>query len=219
MFERPEEPDASNSRRWRLIISGIFAVGISLLALTVFSQIFPFSAQPESIPVPLDSDLAADYGADPRTFRIPAFRPEIITDIARDTKTEIPSRHATLLANILTPEDNPPLLTPTPSPAPPRPTRVPTEEPPAPPQPSATNTPANTELPPEPTTTVPTLTPTLTSTIQVEKPTDAVPTIEITVEPTFFPSLTATIEAATPTPLPPKPTLLPTMNTSPTSTP
>ena len=213
MNEPLGDPDSSNSRRWRLIIIGIFAVGISLVALTVFSQIFPFNAQPESIPVDLDSGLNADYGTDPQTFRIPAFRPAIITDIARDTNTEIPARHATLLANILTPEENPVLPTPTPSP-PPRPTREPTDEPPPPPAPTATATPANTE-PPAPTAVIETPTPTL----DVGKPTEPLPTIVITIEPTFLPTATPTLPGPTSTPLPPKPTPLPTLTPSPTSTP
>ena len=127
------EGEKTNNRLWRLVIILIFTVGISLVALTAFSQIFPFSAEPESVPVPLDSGLVADYGADPRTFRIPAMRPGIITDIARDRETEISPRHATLIANILTPDIPAPLPTPTPSPAPVDASRPPTDEPPPPP--------------------------------------------------------------------------------------
>ena len=186
MNERPGEAATSSNRRWRFVIIGIFAVGISLVALTIFSQIFPFNVQPEAIPVPLESGLVADYGTDPQTFRIPALRPAIITDIARDTESEIPPRHATLLASILTPENTPFLPTATPSPPPPRPVQTSTSEPlsrPPPVGPTETATVANTLPPPDP----PTVGPTPSPTFSLEKPTDAVPTLEITALSTMPP--------------------------------
>ena len=99
-------PDRTRFSSGGALIALLLLFGVLCLGLLLFFQENPAYRGPEFIPVGLQSDLEADYSANPGPTRLPGVDLGIIWDTISDNApqaTDLDKRREAVLANLLTP--------------------------------------------------------------------------------------------------------------------